>query len=65
MPRKVTKFGSFAGAVPVSRFPFAVRKRRPRHNGKYRLRGDCCMHGLMGEHLFEKARADVQAIMLI
>jgi hypothetical protein len=47
------------------RFPFVVRKSGPRHKGEYRLRGDCYMHGLMSENLFEKARVDVEAIRLI
>jgi hypothetical protein len=47
------------------RFQFAVRKSGPHDNGKYKLRGDCYMHGLMGENLFEKARIDVETIKLI
>jgi hypothetical protein len=46
------------------RFPFAVHKSGHRHNRKYRLRGDCYIHGLMGENLFEKARVDVETIKL-
>ena len=47
------------------RFPFVIRMYGPRHNRKYRLRGDCYLHGLMEESLFEKARADVETIKLI
>ena len=48
-----------------SRFPFVIRKSTPCHSKKYRLRGDCYMHGLMSEDLFEKARGDVEIIKLI
>ena len=47
------------------RFPFVIRTCGPRHNRKYRLRGDCYLHGLMEESLFEKARTDVETIKLI
>jgi hypothetical protein len=47
------------------RFPFAVRESGPSRSGKYRLRGDIYLHGLMDEDLFERARGDVEDIKLI
>ncbi len=48
-----------------SRFPFIIHKVGACHSRTYRLRGDCYIHGLMGENLFEKAQSDVENIRLV
>ena len=48
-----------------SRFPFVIRRVGPCHSRRYRLRGDCYIHGLMEENLFKIAKADVETIKLV
>lgn len=61
MRRKAMEFVFSAGVVFHLRFARAD----PLNNEKWILRGDCYIHGLMSEDLFEKARVDVETIKLI
>ncbi|PVH92438.1 HET-domain-containing protein [Periconia macrospinosa] len=64
----VSRFAKEGDGVCVFRgspTPFVIRRVGLCHNGTYRLRGDCYIHGLMGENLFMEAKAAKESVKLV